>query len=160
MEFLAAEWLWILLATLVALASFFLSFLSFMRSRRVDKRDLLLHMHRELTRSDVQEGRRLLLERCRPGREVQSISNVEKSKINHALSQFDILGFYCESGYIKSRDSLALWAAPLIRVEPSSQIYMEIRRKEEDPPIGVPLWPHLRWIQSAAREYLRPQLKG
>ena len=127
-----------------AIASFLTTFL---HGRHVNKRDLLIKIHDQMTSIENQQGRKILIDLDKKNESIDTLSDDQHALANKALSTIDIMGFYCEKRYIKRKVVLDLWAPSLRRLSGKAEEFMSKLDKEKD----RTTWPHCRNLINAAK---------
>ncbi|WP_152513454.1 hypothetical protein [Nocardiopsis baichengensis] len=129
-----------LIAIITSIAAAATSILAFIYSRKIDKRELFLRLHHQMTQLDAQKGRRLLHQAKKRGR---MPIDKERDLINHAMALLDIVGFYQEKGHIKEREVMKLWGATFLQLEEAGKWFIK-RRTIEENRHGQDLWPFFK----------------
>lgn len=138
-----------IIAVAISLAAFALTLYTFIHSRQIARRDLLLNLQDQLLAPDRQEGRRVLFEMSEKGLTPQDLSAEEFRLVNHSLAMLDALGFLYVRRYIAQSDALDLWGATTARayVAAESCGFIALRDIQHQEPI----WPYLRQFADTAR---------
>ncbi len=141
-------------AVVISLAAFGVSVYSLVASRERDRRDLFLEMHHRLTDKELQEGRRLLFEKIESVDDVRLIRKADQASaasINRALTMFELLAFYVESGYVDKQLMLEEWGHTFAKAWSHGCHFVEERLEREQ--TGWSGWPHLQTLGPEAQRW-------
>jgi hypothetical protein len=136
------------LALIVSALALSLGIVNFMRSRRLDKRDLFLRMHEALIAPDVVAGRRVLYTLTSKQQAAALVyQEDEESLVYRALAMFDVLAMYAENKWISEKTVLDEWGNSLSRSLAPAELFIEARYDT----IQWHSWPHYKALAQKAK---------
>jgi hypothetical protein len=126
----------------IAVVSLVLSIAVVLRENRSRKRDLFIQVYQSMLDPEEQEGRRLLFEAAEQGRDFADLPTDDRTKINHALSSANVLGFLYLRRHIPRDDVTTLMGTTMRRVHNAAESTGVYRVRDAQQ--GEPIWPEFR----------------
>lgn len=137
----------------VSALAFIIALASFLRTRRVDRRNLFLEMHSRLLEPDLVTARRDLY-RMGSASTVEDFNGQHADRMTHVyrlLAMYDLLGLYAERRWVSRSTVVDEWGHSLARSIPHAEAVIEWRRDWS----GWDSWPHYRKLARHAAKKVR-----
>lgn len=120
-----------LISVVISVIALGFSVLVFSDNRRRDQRDLFLKIHQQMIGERLQSGRRILFQKAKDEAGVAALSDDEYRDVNEALSFYNVLGYYVRKRYVRERDVMEFWAAPVTRAWIAAKPFMAYRMNND-----------------------------
>lgn len=144
-------WLDIVTAA-AAILALGLSAFTLWRTRRVDRRNVFIEIHRLLLDPDLVAARRRLY-KIKSDEDVALLDDEQDESLTHiyrVLALFDLLGYYAESRWVNREEVLEEWSDSLHRSRAPGRHVLAWRRRVTE----GPLWPHYQALAIATSAHV------
>lgn len=131
-------------AVILSGASLSLATTTYLRAKRIDKRDQFLKLNERLIDVDLQLGRRILYRvgSVEDAVRLQCDSPEEDQLVNRALAMFEVLALYIDRNYVDKDLALETWGHTYAGCYPRAEYYIAARLGTMQNPWSA--WPNLQ----------------